>query len=152
MQVFRPFPNQELREMGGYFSKLSWEGTGSLPKFKAGLTNLWDQHKNKRWGPTNVYFWSDNAVTAVYDLTYQTCLTQDLKHNQSFQNPTDQAMGRTTGGFGSQQRQEIFLLSKISRVAVGPTHSPIQWVQGALSPVVKLPEHKADHSPTQCQC
>jgi len=42
VQVFRPFPNQELREMGGYFSKLSSVGTGSLLKFKVSLTNLWD--------------------------------------------------------------------------------------------------------------
>jgi len=44
VQGFRPFPIQELREMGGYFSKLSWEGTGSLPKF-------WGQF-NKSLGPT----------------------------------------------------------------------------------------------------
>jgi hypothetical protein len=30
---------------------------------------------------------------------------------------------------------------------MGPTHCPIQWVPGALTPVVKRSEHEADHSP-----
>jgi hypothetical protein len=28
-----------------------------------------------------------------------------------------------------------------------PNRAPIQWVPGALSPGVKLPEREADHSP-----
>jgi hypothetical protein len=33
----------------------------------------------------------------------------------------------------SQQGKEIYLIFKTARVALGPTHPPIQWVSGALS-------------------
>jgi hypothetical protein len=35
-----------------------------------------------------------------------------------------------------------------SKPALGPTQTPIQWAQGALSPGVKLPGHEAHHSPS----
>jgi len=35
---------------------------------------------------------------------------------------------------------------RMSRVAPGPTHPPIQWVAGALPLGVKRPEREADHS------
>jgi hypothetical protein len=34
-----------------------------------------------------------------------------------------------------------------SRPALGPTHPPIQWVPGALSPGIKRPGSEAEHSP-----
>jgi hypothetical protein len=34
----------------------------------------------------------------------------------------------------------------MSRLALGPTQLPIQWVLGALSPGAEWPGHKADHS------
>jgi len=34
----------------------------------------------------------------------------------------------------------------VSRLALGPTQLPIKWVLGALSPMVKGPGYKADHS------
>jgi hypothetical protein len=37
--------------------------------------------------------------------------------------------------------------SNYTRAALGPTHSPIQWVPGALSLGVKLLGREADHSP-----
>jgi hypothetical protein len=37
--------------------------------------------------------------------------------------------------------------SKSSRLALGSTQPPIQWVPGALSPGVKRPGREADHSP-----
>jgi hypothetical protein len=43
----------------------------------------------------------------------------------------------------------LFLQLKLtaSRLALGPTQPPIQWVPGALSLGVKRPEREADHSP-----
>jgi hypothetical protein len=35
----------------------------------------------------------------------------------------------------------------LSRLALGPTLLPIQWVKGDLSSGVKWPENEADHSP-----
>jgi hypothetical protein len=50
-------------------------------------------------------------------------------------------------GFDSQQELEIFLFTMSSRMALGPTHPPIQWVAGTLSLGLKQPEREADHSP-----
>jgi hypothetical protein len=48
--------------------------------------------------------------------------------------------------FDSRLRLEIFLFSTASRMALGPTEPPIQWVPGALSPRVKRPGREADNS------
>jgi len=40
----------------------------------------------------------------------------------------------------------IFLYTTVSRMAVGPTQPPIQWVPGALSRV-KWPGCESDHLP-----
>jgi hypothetical protein len=50
-------------------------------------------------------------------------------------------------GFDSQWELGIFLFTTASRMALGPTQPPIQWVPGALSLEVKRPGHEADHSP-----
>jgi hypothetical protein len=49
--------------------------------------------------------------------------------------------------FHSHQEQEIFLYSTASRTALGPTHSPVQCVPGAVTPGVKQPGREADRSP-----
>jgi hypothetical protein len=49
--------------------------------------------------------------------------------------------------FDSRQGQDISLNSTESRPALGPTQPPIQWVRGALSPMVKRPGREADQSP-----
>jgi hypothetical protein len=64
-------------------------------------------------------------------------------------NNFDCTTGWTIGvlGFDSQRGLGIFLFTTASRTALGPTHTPIQWVQGALSLGVKWPGREADHSP-----
>jgi hypothetical protein len=59
------------------------------------------------------------------------------------------AMGWTIRvlGFDSWWGLGIFLFITISRMALGPTQPPIQWVSGALSLGVKRPGREADHSP-----
>jgi hypothetical protein len=59
------------------------------------------------------------------------------------------AMDWTIGvlGFNSWRGLGIFLFTAASRMALGPTQSPIQWVAGALSLGVKRPRREADHSP-----
>jgi hypothetical protein len=49
--------------------------------------------------------------------------------------------------FGSWHWQGIFLFPTASTPILGPTQPPIQWVSGALAPVVKRPRREADHSP-----
>jgi hypothetical protein len=46
----------------------------------------------------------------------------------------------------SPSRVKNFFFSKSSRLALGSTQPPIQWVPGALSPVVKRQGREADHS------
>jgi len=50
-------------------------------------------------------------------------------------------------GFDSWQGQGIFLFATASRLALGPTNPPTQWISRALSPGVKRPGREADHSP-----
>jgi hypothetical protein len=49
--------------------------------------------------------------------------------------------------FESWYELGIFLLSTASRLALGPTQPPIQWVTWALSLGIKRPGREADHSP-----
>jgi hypothetical protein len=49
-------------------------------------------------------------------------------------------------GFDSRQ-YKIFLFSTVSRLTLGTTQPPIQWVPWALSPGVKRQGHEADPSP-----
>jgi hypothetical protein len=49
-------------------------------------------------------------------------------------------------GFDSRQGLRIILFTTVSRTALGPIQSHIQWVPTALSPGVKLPGRDANHS------
>jgi hypothetical protein len=56
------------------------------------------------------------------------------------------ATGDELDGLGSiPDKGDIFVFSKASRPALGPTQPPIQWVLGALSPRVKRPGGEAGH-------
>jgi hypothetical protein len=49
-------------------------------------------------------------------------------------------------GLIPSRAKEICFYSTASRPALRPTHPPIWWVLGAISPEVKWPENEADHS------
>jgi hypothetical protein len=49
-------------------------------------------------------------------------------------------------GYDSRRGKEISLFITVSRTALGPIQTPIQWVSGALSLGVKRPGREADHS------
>jgi hypothetical protein len=51
------------------------------------------------------------------------------------------------GRSSSPSRIKNILFSALSRLVLGPTQPPIQWVPGALSSEVKQPGREADHSP-----
>jgi hypothetical protein len=55
--------------------------------------------------------------------------------------------GRRRGQSSSPGRVKSFLFSTSSRPAMGPTQPPIQGVPVNLSPGVKRPGRKANHSP-----
>jgi hypothetical protein len=42
--------------------------------------------------------------------------------------------------------QGFYFFNIMSRLTLGSTQPPIQWVLGALSPRAKQPEHESDHS------
>jgi hypothetical protein len=50
-------------------------------------------------------------------------------------------------GFDPWQGLGIFLFTTTSRMALGPTQPPIQWVPGAVPLGINWPGHEADHSP-----
>jgi hypothetical protein len=52
----------------------------------------------------------------------------------------------------SPGRGKFFLYSKTTRLVLGPSQPPIQWVPGALSPGVERPVLEVDHStPTSAE-
>jgi len=54
-------------------------------------------------------------------------------------------MGLTAGvQFPGGMRKGFFLVTT-SRLALGPTQTPIRWIPGALYPRMKLPGHEVDH-------
>jgi hypothetical protein len=50
-------------------------------------------------------------------------------------------------GLESRPGLRIFSFTTVSRPALGPTQSPIQWIRGALTLWVKLPGRETNHSP-----
>jgi hypothetical protein len=73
---------------------------------------------------------------------------QQVKLSQypSFRMTIDRTQNMRSGDYNSQ-KMRIFLFITVSRPALGPTQSPIQWVPEALSLGVKWPGREADHSP-----
>jgi hypothetical protein len=74
-------------------------------------------------------------------------------YSTSFLMSRDSSVGITTGyglddlmiGVRFQAGLGIFVFIAVSRLALGPTQPPIQWVPGALSLGVMRPGREADH-------
>jgi hypothetical protein len=49
-------------------------------------------------------------------------------------------------GFDSRWRYEIFLFSITSRQTLGPTHPPIEWITGDVSPGAKWQKREPHNS------
>jgi hypothetical protein len=83
------------------------------------------------------------------------CSLQKLEIKQSLKNIRSRdssavkrwATGWMIRAWSPGRGWEIFLLTTASRLVLGPTKPPIQWVSGALSLGVKRPVPEADHSP-----
>jgi hypothetical protein len=102
------------------------------------------------WEPQNLtaHSWSSNWDSNLGPLiVWSITLRRPRSRDNSVVQPW--AAGWTIGvlGFGSRRGLEIFLFTRASRTALGPTQPPIQWVPGALSLGVKWPGREADHSP-----
>jgi hypothetical protein len=48
---------------------------------------------------------------------------------------------------GRPVNDEMFLFTIASRPALGPTQSPIQWIEGVLTPGIKRSKREVDHLP-----
>jgi hypothetical protein len=87
----------------------------------------------------------------IYNFWILKCLTflfcVRLYGNNSWDSIVGIATGYGQDNEGSPNRVKNFLFSTSSRLVVGPTQPPIQWVLGALSPGVKQQGREADHSP-----
>jgi hypothetical protein len=48
--------------------------------------------------------------------------------------------------FSARPKEGFFLYAITSRLALKPTHSPLQWAPGVLLSGIDLQGHEADHS------
>jgi len=60
------------------------------------------------------------------------------------------SLGLDDRGSISRKSWDFFCLATASRLVLGPTQPPSQWVPGALSPGLMRPEREACHSPPSC--
>jgi hypothetical protein len=76
----------------------------------------------------------------------------NLRGDRIVQSVYQLARGRQSRGRSlNPSRGNIFLLSTLSRLVLGPNQSPIKCIPGALSPEAKRLGCEGDHSPRVCQ-
>jgi len=91
------------------------------------------------------YLWTSHSLRLVSTVKWTT--QEHAKHHCLY---NDLAMGWLTEILRFDSRQVIFLFSKASRLALGSTQPPTEWVTEALSPEVKQLGHEAEHWPPTC--
>jgi hypothetical protein len=88
-------------------------------------------------------------ATTLYQYCHSAMCAQPYQYTHCWNNATpassDYATGWTTCNSISFRTTDF--LCKMSRPALMPWQSLIQWVPGALAPAVKWPGLKAEHSP-----
>jgi hypothetical protein len=107
--------------------------------------------------PCIIESWASGGGHAKHLLPHRIFLkkTSKLKNEYRKYESRDSAVGIATGygldgrgiGVPSPGRGKISLFSTSSRPVPGPTEASTQWVPGDISPGVKRPGRKADHSP-----
>jgi hypothetical protein len=88
------------------------------------------RHEADHWPPSNADVKNMGSYTSTLPYVFMAwCLT---KHSIRIHKHRD---------------NHTFIFTTASRMALGPTQPPIQWVHGVLSLGVKRPGREADHSP-----
>jgi hypothetical protein len=118
---------------GFHFVLVDWCAVGSSVFWVAFICGVGSNRFVKRWDNAWSYTYIPPIRLVSRDNSVGIALGYGLDDRGS--------RVRFPGGLG------IFLFTTASRTALGPTQSPIQWVQGALSLEVKLPGREADYSP-----
>jgi hypothetical protein len=90
----------------------------------------------------------ESLKTHILSVYFVICfLITKIETAWSWGNSMDIAMGLQDGQPGFDFWQEkMFLFFTASRLTLGPTQPPLQWILGAFSSVLKQLEHETDHS------
>jgi hypothetical protein len=123
----------DLLESGPLWPMTSQEGRSGWSQFESLITSVCDDEDTTVPKTSRVLFHidEDDHLSPVYYWVQRYTLLNPLTEARiTF---LVLGYGLDDWGFKSCQRLGIFLFTTTSRLALGPTQPPIQWVLGALS-------------------